>query len=275
MVTDESVEERPYGFIYITENTANGKRYIGQRKIQGNRSDETYLGSGYALVNSIKKYGRDAFWRRIISVHDSKDELNQAEIELIARLGARKSDRFYNIGSGGGSESAGTKHSEEHKKKIGDAIRGRRMPISMGDKHRDLRLGIKASLETIAKNGGPRSPEIVSSMLAAVTWRRPIRCIETGQIFDSCIAASEWVGCAKTLINNCLSPTMRNKSARGFTFEYVERSGRFIRCVETGERFAGARELAESVGRSISVVYLHLQGKTSHIKLRSYQWVVV
>lgn len=43
-----------YGFIYITTNHINEKQYIGQKKY-GVNGWETYLGSGIALNNAIKK----------------------------------------------------------------------------------------------------------------------------------------------------------------------------------------------------------------------------
>ena len=45
----------PYGFIYITTNMGNGKRYIGQKIF--NRSWKKYLGSGTRFLKA-KKIGR-------------------------------------------------------------------------------------------------------------------------------------------------------------------------------------------------------------------------
>ena len=49
--------ENPYGFIYITTNMVNGKRYIGQKKFCDGW--KTYLGSGKLLKEAIKKYGKE------------------------------------------------------------------------------------------------------------------------------------------------------------------------------------------------------------------------
>ena len=53
-----------YGFIYITTNNVNGKKYIGQKKYYGNH--EVYIGSGVELKNAINKYGKENFTREII-----------------------------------------------------------------------------------------------------------------------------------------------------------------------------------------------------------------
>lgn len=42
-----------YGYIYKTTNLINNKIYIGQHKHE--KFDIKYFGSGYALVNAIKK----------------------------------------------------------------------------------------------------------------------------------------------------------------------------------------------------------------------------
>lgn len=111
--------KEPYGFIYITTNMINGKRYIGQKMF--NKGWETYLGSGIHLNNSIGKYGKDSFYRDIVAITYSKEELNKLEKEYISIYDAVKSEDFYNIaegGNGGITRGIGFKLTEEHKKKV-------------------------------------------------------------------------------------------------------------------------------------------------------------
>lgn len=89
-----------YGFIYCTTNLVNGKKYIGQHKYCG-RIDKYYLGSGVALNNAIKKYGRENFKREIICECKSLEELNNKEIYYINLLDAVNDSKYYNIDSGG------------------------------------------------------------------------------------------------------------------------------------------------------------------------------
>lgn len=89
----------PYGFIYITTNLINGKRYIGQRKFtNGWRS---YLGSGKILKQAIEKLGRENFERNIVAITYSKEELDKLEIEWIENYNAVNDRGYYNIAFGG------------------------------------------------------------------------------------------------------------------------------------------------------------------------------
>ena len=85
-------------FVYMTINLINGKKYIGQH--QGS-VDDNYLGSGHALKDAIKKYGKENFKREILQIYDSFEEMNQGEIEWINKYNACHSDEFYNIAEGG------------------------------------------------------------------------------------------------------------------------------------------------------------------------------
>lgn len=84
-----------YGFIYITTNLINGKKYIGQKK----GYSESYLGSGKILKSAIKKYGRENFKRQIIDYASTKEELNFKEDYYIHKYNAHRSNNFYNISS--------------------------------------------------------------------------------------------------------------------------------------------------------------------------------
>lgn len=100
---------KPYGFIYITTNNINNKKYIGQRKIQGDSTDDAYLGSGIAFTEAVKKYGKENFTREIIAYTQSEEETNELEEYYIALHNATASKEYYNIHAGGkgGSKFAG------------------------------------------------------------------------------------------------------------------------------------------------------------------------
>lgn len=90
-----------YGFIYITTNLINGKKYIGQKKFDNKSRWISYLGSGSHLMKSIKKYGKQNFHRDIVDIGYSGDELNRLEYKWIKDLDAVKSEYFYNKIEGG------------------------------------------------------------------------------------------------------------------------------------------------------------------------------
>lgn len=109
-----------YGFIYITTNNINGKRYIGQCKYQQNRDWQTYLGSGTILKKAIKKYGKENFSREIICNAFSREELIELEIHFILEYDAVNNSNFYNMVEGGYATRGflGKTHTEEYKENM-------------------------------------------------------------------------------------------------------------------------------------------------------------
>ena len=87
-----------YGYIYLTTNLTNNKKYIGKHK---GEYDSNYLGSGLLISYAIKKYGRNNFKNEILHVCQSLEELNEMEKHYIEINNACKSNDFYNIASGG------------------------------------------------------------------------------------------------------------------------------------------------------------------------------
>ena len=111
----ENVEIRdPYGFIYITTNLVNGKRYLGQKRFR-DRSWKGYLGSGKVFKAALDLYKKENFRRNIIHVCYSEEELNNAEYELSVFLNVVEDPDWYNLVYGGGS-TTGWHHSEELKR---------------------------------------------------------------------------------------------------------------------------------------------------------------
>ena len=106
-----------YGFIYITTNLINNKKYIGQKKY-GVKNCETYLGSGIILKQAIEKHGRENFKRDILEECYSKEELNEREKYWINYYDAVNSKNFYNIAIGGDGGNVIEGYTEERRKEL-------------------------------------------------------------------------------------------------------------------------------------------------------------
>ena len=106
------MEQKTYYTIYQVTNQLNGKIYIG--KHQTVKPNDGYYGSGRAILDAIKKYGKHNFTKEVLFVFDSEEEMNAKERELITEEFVGRSDT-YNLGVGGegGPHFKGRKHSEE------------------------------------------------------------------------------------------------------------------------------------------------------------------
>lgn len=98
-----------------------GLIYIGKAVC----ASKSYLGSGKLLRLSIKKHGENAFRRVTIDIANSHEELHEKERFWIAFYHSRDRNIGYNILEGG--EGCLFKHTEEAKRKIAEANRGRKL----------------------------------------------------------------------------------------------------------------------------------------------------
>lgn len=125
-----------FGYVYVTENTINGKLYVGKK-----RSDhfvEGYLGSGKIILRAVRKYGKDSFHKTVLQWCETEEELNEAEVYFIWLL---KNSEFesYNITNGGegfrgkhrpdtiekfSKQRKGRPRSEEAKKSTSETLKG-------------------------------------------------------------------------------------------------------------------------------------------------------
>ena len=103
-----------YYIIYKTTNILNNKFYIG--KHQTNNLKDSYIGSGKALVQAIKKYGRENFKFEILFYLNSEEEMNAKEKEIVTEEFV-KNPQTYNltVGGEGGPVFKGKHHSEKTK----------------------------------------------------------------------------------------------------------------------------------------------------------------
>lgn len=76
------------GIVYLLTNIHNGKRYIGQSSRGLKYFTERYWGSGKLIKRSIRKYGQESFTKQVLwyKVDCSKEELDTIETEYIAKF---------------------------------------------------------------------------------------------------------------------------------------------------------------------------------------------
>jgi hypothetical protein len=106
------------GYIYKITNIINKKIYIGKKK--GNPKDsKNYFGSGIAIKDAIKKYGKVNFTKEILERIDNGD-LDKRERFWITELRSNIYEIGYNLtkGGDGGNTFEGKHHTIETIKKI-------------------------------------------------------------------------------------------------------------------------------------------------------------
>jgi len=84
--------------VYRTTNIATHRFYIGVHKTTD--PNDGYLGSGLALKQAIKKYGRAAFIKEVLFCFDTSAEAYAKEKELVTAA-LIESGEVYNIATGG------------------------------------------------------------------------------------------------------------------------------------------------------------------------------
>lgn len=109
----------------------NGKMYFGQTHMS---VEKRWGKNGYGyrkqnlISNAIQKYGWDNIDHRIISIGLDKDEADFQEMFYISSYRTNEPEFGYNITSGG-SGSIGCKLSDETKKKMSEARKGKNHPM--------------------------------------------------------------------------------------------------------------------------------------------------
>lgn len=68
-------------FVYKTTNLLNGRYYIGVHTTEN--ENDGYLGSGTAITEAVKKYGRENFAREILEYYDTPSKAYEAEESLV------------------------------------------------------------------------------------------------------------------------------------------------------------------------------------------------
>ena len=162
--------------IYKITNIINNKIYIG--KHQTLDLDDNYFGSGKALKEAIKKYGKDSFVKNILFVFDNEKDMNLKEKELITEEFVLRQDT-YNMGIGGEggphfknkTHSEATKQIIKEKRKLQTITEQTKLKISNNNKLTNKTRGEKVSL---ALKGRPKSEETKRKIRETLLNRRAV-----------------------------------------------------------------------------------------------------
>ena len=120
-----TIKEITMFIVYKTTNIINGHYYIGVHK-QFTDSFDGYLGSGTGLKRAIEKHGIENFQRHTLFSFDNVEDAYDKESELLNSL--YKLNECYNMRPGGrGIRGKIHFHSDEWRKKVSDAHKGKKL----------------------------------------------------------------------------------------------------------------------------------------------------
>lgn len=212
-------------------NKIDNKKYIGLTKqkpeSRWGANGGNYESSPY-FYSAIRKHGWNNFDHHVIHSGMTKKDACLLERHYIKYYKTQNKNYGYNILEGGDAPECpeeirkkrsvsmiGNKNglgkpcSEEKKRKISEAQKGKRLT----DEHR------KALSE--AKRGKPRNPlsEETKKKISDSHSKTPIICVETGVIYDSIHACAKELGVSATAI--CAVCKGRHKSTGGYCFKYL------------------------------------------------------
>ena len=216
--------------VYQHRNKINGKRYIGITKqhpeSRWGTDGANYKSSPY-FWGAIQKYGWDNFDHEVLHDELSREEACAEEVELIARFHTQDKEFGYNILEGGSAPSIpkevreimsikmmgnkngyGHRCSEEKKKKISEAQKGRKLT----EEHK-----VKLSLAKKGRSHTPPSYE-TRKKISDAHEKTPVYGEETDTVYESIQACARSLGLYATLVCKCCKGKL--KSTGGYHLRY-------------------------------------------------------
>ena len=173
------------------------KVYIGITSNSINRRWQNgcgYKRQGY-FYRAIEKYGWDNFRHEILFKNLTKEEAEQKEVELIEYYKSNQREYGYNIATGG-LVNSGYSLSEETKRKISNAHKGKKLSEEQREKM--------------------RVPHKLNDAKS-----KPVLCIETNTVYKSSMDAQRMTGIDNSKINAVCNHKPHRKTAGGFHWEFA------------------------------------------------------
>ena len=214
--------------VYQHKNKINGKVYIGitsQKPEQRWRNGEGYKSSPH-FYSAIQKYGWDNFEHNILFVELTKEQACLKEQELIKEFNSTNREYGYNSTSGGDIFVM----NEETKQKISQALMGnqnnlghscseeKKKKISEAQKGREFTEEHKQKLSEAAKNRHVPCSEEKKQTLKEKSHKKPVYCEELNKVFESVQECGRQLGIPATNITKLCNG--RGKTLKGYHLRY-------------------------------------------------------
>lgn len=190
--------------LYEHRNKINGKRYIGITNNKMKRwygKGKHYDGCPYFFA-AIQKYGWDNFEHNVLIYDLTREEASQLEKYYIEMFKTCDKAFGYNLAEGGVNAPTmlGKHHSEETRQKMSESAVGRVISNEQRQSHS------KWMSENFRGMRNPKS--------------RAVRCINTGEVFETQSEAAE----AKNVLQSKISLCCQGKRnhTHGLKWEYLE-----------------------------------------------------
>lgn len=182
--------------VYVHVNKINGKRYVGVTN--GDPEKRWQNGQGYYrnkhFSDAIKRYGWPSFDHLIVGDGLTKEEALSMEQRLIGEYGTQDKTKGYNITSGGEHFN----HSPESRRLMSERRTGK-------GRHKFSEEHVQHIKESHAGGNPPRR----------------VRCIETGEIFESINAAARAKGTTKKGVSGCCRGITHYNTAGGLHWAFA------------------------------------------------------
>ena len=199
--------------IYCIENKADGKCYVGKSVNIPKRWNEHKgaLRNGRHFNKHLQKawdfYGEESF-RFMVLEYANPDKLAELEIAYISEHNAF-GENGYNFTMGGDGGLLGMPKSEETRRKISEANKGRQHTLEEKAKVSEALKGKSFTDEHKKRIGDANKVSHIKSVL----------CVETGQVFDSLKEAGKYFNTDCSNIGHVCKG--RQEKAKGFHFTYI------------------------------------------------------
>ena len=142
----EGQQTTAYHTVYVIRNNLNNKIYVGAHSTRD--IFDSYMGSGTYLKNAQRKYGLEHFSKYTLALFNTSDEMFAAEESIVNEAFLKRED-VYNIRIGGRTSytSFGIERTLEARKKISEALKGRKLSKEHCAKMSEVQKGRVASTE--------------------------------------------------------------------------------------------------------------------------------